>query len=112
MRSVIVMIAILILSWVATLLLPWWGVAVAAFLVALVAGQRPGRSFVVGFFGVGLFWLLMVILRDVPNEHILSTRMAALFHLPGRGDFILLTVAVGALVGGLSAWTGSLLSGK
>jgi hypothetical protein len=90
--------------------LPWWTVAVISFLVAVFTRQPPGRSFLAGFCGVGALWLVVALFRDIRNDHILSTRMAELFHLSGYNMFIVVTVLVGALVGGLAAWAGGLIN--
>lgn len=109
MRFVLSVILIAVLSAVAEYFLPWWTIAVVAFLVSLLTLMRPGKAFLAGFCGVALCWLIAALLRDIPNEHILSVRMAALFHLPNYALFIVVTIVVGGLVGGLAAWAGSLL---
>lgn len=110
MRFPITILAIIIVSLIAGTVTPWWSVAVVAFLVALIAGHRPGRGFLAGFLAIGLYWLAIALWRDAANEHILAGRMAVLFHLPGPYTFAAVTAIIGALVGGLSAWAGSLLS--
>jgi hypothetical protein len=112
MRFLMTIIAIAIVAAVGEFILPWWACAAAAFLVALQAGLTPGRSFVAGFCGIALFWLVAALMHDVTNHHILSRKMAVLFHLPGYGLFILVTVIVGGLIGGLSAWSGALLKSR
>jgi hypothetical protein len=112
MRFFVAIILIAILSAVAEYFLPWWTIAVVSFLVSLFAGFRPGRSFLLGFIGVGICWLVVALMHDIANQHILSTRMAALFHLPNYVLFIVVTVFLGALIGGLSACVGALFSPK
>jgi hypothetical protein len=94
---------------VAEFWLPWWSIAVVCFLVSFFAGLRGGKAFLAGFLGIALFWLVAALVHDVPNEHILSTRMAVLFKLPNYLLFILVTVVLGGLIGGLSAWAGALV---
>lgn len=106
MKFLLSVILIAALSAIAAFFLPWWSVAVVAFLVALVTG---GRGFLTGFVGVGLCWLLVALFRDIPNEHILSDRMAVLFHLPNHILFVAVTALVGGLIGGLAAWAGASL---
>jgi hypothetical protein len=110
MRFLIAVILITILSALAEYFLPWWSMAIVSFLVSLFAGFRPGRSFLLGFVGVGLCWLVTALMHDMANQHILSTRMAALFHLPNYLLFIVVTVFLGGLIGGLSACAGALFS--
>lgn len=112
MKMPITILAIIVVAFVAGTITPWWSVAVAAFLVALIAGHRPGRGFLAGFLAIGLYWLGLALYRDAANEHILAGRMAILFHLPGPYAFAAVTGIIGGLVGGLSAWAGSLLSAR
>jgi len=109
MRFWLFVLLIALLAAVAEQFLPWWSVAVVAFVVSAFANPKPGRAFRAGFCGIGLCWLVAALLHDIANEHILSTRMAALFHLPNYALFIVVTVFVGGLVGGLSAWAGALI---
>ena len=112
MRFFLGMVLIALLSAVGEYYLPWWVIAVVCFAVSLIVGLRPGRSFLMGFLGIAIFWADAALLHDVANQHILSTRMAALFHLPSSTMFICVTVLVGSLVGGLAAWAGALLRGN
>lgn len=112
MRFLLGMILIIILSAVAEYYLPWWTIAVVCFIVSLLSGQRPGRSFLMGFLGIATFWLGDAMLHDIANAHILSQKMAVLFHLPNYGLFIGVTVLIGGLVGGMAAWAAALLHGE
>ena len=85
---------------------------IIAFLVALVVDQRPGRAFLAGFLGVTLFWLSDILFKDAANSHLLSGRMAKLFHLPGYPMFIAVCVLLGALPAGLAALSAALLRAK
>jgi hypothetical protein len=109
MKLIITIVSIAVLSGVVSLFAPWWSVALVSFVVSLLLVQRPGRSFVAGFAGAGLWWLVAALYRDIPNDHLLSGRMAQLFHLPNGGAFIAITVVVGGLIGGLGAWAGGQL---
>lgn len=109
MKFLISVVAISLLSYWLGFFLPWWIPAPVAFLVTFFLPQKSGVSFLSGFVGVGLYWLVYALMRDVSNEHILSGRMAAIFGLPGTAFFMAVTVLVGALIGGLSAWSASLL---
>ncbi len=110
MKLLFTILSISLLTFVACTIAPWWIIAVIAFLVSLLARLRPGRGFLAGFLGIGLCWLALALFRDAANEHILAGRMATLFHLPGHYAFVGVTAFVGALVGGLAAWAGSLLA--
>jgi hypothetical protein len=107
MKFLIAIILIALCSAVTEYFLPWWVIAPISFLVVLAIRLKPRKAFMAGFWGIGLFWLIAALMKDIRNEHILSARMAALFHLPGYVLFIAVTVIVGGLVGGLSAWAAS-----
>src|SRR5580658_8683649 len=112
MRFLLAVMLIVFLSAIAEWFLPWWMIAVVSFIVSLLITMKPGKAFLAGFVGIGVFWLITSLLHDVPNEHILSARMAALFHLPNYGLFIVVTVFIGGLIGGLAALAGALLNRK
>jgi hypothetical protein len=95
-----------------TLTQQWWMIAVAAFLVLFFYTLPAGMSFLAGFLGIAVLWTVHAIMPDMANQHILSQRMAVLFHLPSSGTFIVVTVLVGSLLGGLAGWSGSLIRGS
>lgn len=111
MRTALFIIIIAIISAVAEVYLPWWTIAIVPFIAALVMNRKGSTSFIAGFLGIALFWLVAMLIKDIPNEHILSRRMAAVFMLPSYGLLMLIVTILGGLIGGLSAWAGGLLRG-
>ena len=109
MKFLLSVILIALLSAVAEMFMPWWSIAVVAFLVSLFVTLRPGSAFLAGFVGVAFFWLTSALIHDIANGHILSKKMAVLFHLPNYILFILVTAFIGGLIGGLSSWAGALI---
>lgn len=113
MKFVITTLLIALLSFLAGLYLPWWGFALAAFLVSALIQQRPGVSFLSGFLALFLLWAVLSWSMDAPNNSILATKIANILPLGGSViALILVTALVGALVGGLAALTGSFLQKK
>ncbi len=100
---------ILILSFASGYFLPWWVVAIAAFLAALLIGKTPGQSFWSGFIAVFSGWLALALFKTIPNDNMLAKKMAALFHLPNWIMLLAITVLIGGLVGGMSALSGVLV---
>lgn len=101
---------VIVLGMVAGMFLPWWSIAVVAFLVGVLMGQSVGLGFLSGFLGVFLLWGCLAIWIDVKNQSILSHKVAALFPLGGSSFLLILVTAfVGALVGGFAALSGSAL---
>lgn len=110
MRFLLSVLLIVVLGLVAGMFLPWWSIAIVAFLVALVMRQPVGIGFLSGFVGVFLLWGVLATWIDIANESILSHKMAALFPLGGSSFLLILVTAfVGALVGGFAALSGSSL---
>ena len=100
----------ILVSFVAGLYLPFWSVALVAFLVAIFIYQKPGMAYLAGFVSILLFWGLLAWWIDSQNDSILSKRMATIFPLGGSSALlILITAIVGAIIGGLSALSGSFL---
>src|ERR1022692_918531 len=95
---------ILILSFACSYFLPWWIVAIVAFLAALFIGKTPWQSFLSGFAAVFIVWTVLALLKSVPNDHILASRVVQLFPLPNNWIWVLVVTAfIGGLVGGMAA---------
>ncbi|MEP7257505.1 MAG: hypothetical protein ABI687_03940 [Flavitalea sp.] len=98
-----------LLGFVCGLYLPWWTITVAAFTVALLIVQSPGRAFLSGALGIFLLWGALSWIINAANNNLLSSKVA--FILPLNGSvflLILITAITGSLVGGLGALSGSL----
>jgi hypothetical protein len=100
---------ILILSFASGYFLPWWVVAIAAFLAAFFIGKTSGQSFWSGFGAVFIVWTVLALFKSIPNDHILVTRIAKMFHLPHWTFILFVTALIGGIVGGMSALSGVLL---
>lgn len=100
---------ILILSVLCGFILPWWVGAVIAFIAALVWGKKPAITFVAGFGGLFVAWMILALIKSIPNNNMLATRVATLFHLPHWFFLLMVTAMIGGLVGGLAALSGVLV---
>jgi hypothetical protein len=97
-----------LVSFVSGLYLPWWGIAIAAFLVSAAIPQKPAYSFLSGFLGVFLLWEVLAWWIDNKNGGILSQKIASIFGLDGSSLLlIIITSLLGALVAGFGALSGS-----
>ena len=113
MKFLISTLLIVLLSFLSGLYLPWWGIALAAFLVSALVPQRPGLSFLSGFLALFLLWASLAWAMDAANNSILSVKIAQILPLGGSSFLlILVTALVGALVGGGAALTASYLFRK
>lgn len=108
MKFIISTILIALLSLVAGMYLPWWSVALAAFLVIFLIKLGPLPAFFSGFLGVFICWSLIALSRDIANEGILSVKIAQVFPLGGsQALLIFISALIGGIVGGLAALTAS-----
>lgn len=113
MKFIVSIILTAILSYAFGIYLPWWSIALAAFAVAVLIPQQPGKSFLTGFIALFLFWLVLAFYIDIKNEHILSVKVAELiFKMQSSMLILLVTAIVGGLVGGFAALTGSYLRNR
>ncbi len=104
------LLLVFFLAVVAQLLLPWWSLAVVAFLVGLVLARSGKAAFLAGFVGAGLSWLLPALWLNTRNDGLLASRVAQLLPLGGSVPLLLLvTVLVAGLAGGLAALAGAWL---
>src|SRR5437879_12670895 len=93
---------------IAQYFLPWWTMAIVAFGFGYYFNNKAAISFLSGFIGVGILWLIMAYTIDVTTQSILTEKISKLFPL----NVFVLMVVVGGLVGGFAALTGSLMNGK
>ncbi|MBF9142718.1 hypothetical protein [Hymenobacter properus] len=103
-------ILILVLASAVQLDLPWWSLAVVAFVVGLAIAPTGRVAFWAGFAGAALSWLLPAAWLAYQNEGLLAHRMAQLLPLGGSvAALVLVAGLVAGLVGGLAALTGTWL---
>jgi len=110
MKFSVALILTALLSFIAGLYFPWWSIAIPAFLVALLVQQKAGMAFVSAFSALLLLWSGLAWWINVENENILAARIGELLGI-GNNPFllILITGAVGGLVAGFAAMSGSFL---
>lgn len=110
MKFFVSILLIALLSFAAGLYLPWWSLALVAFIVAALIHQRAGMAFLSGFLALFLLWGIIAFIIDQRNQHILSSKIATLLPLGGSSMLlILITSLIGALVAGFAAMAGSYL---
>lgn len=103
---------ILVLSFAASYFLPWWSIAIIAFIAGVICGHGAGKSFWSGFAAIFVAWTILALMKSIPNNNILANRVVQLFPLPHYWITILLVTAIiGGLVGGMAALSGALLRG-
>ncbi|NCD71269.1 hypothetical protein [Mucilaginibacter agri] len=102
-------VIIFIVTFASGFLFTWWAAAIIAFVATFYAGRTPGQSFWSGFSAVALVWGIHALLKSVPNDHILASRVATMVHLPNWIYLLIVTMIIGGLLGGMSALSGLLV---
>jgi len=107
MKFLIQLLGIFALAYVLELFLPWYYIAVAAFVMGYLLKSKA--NFLAGFLAIGILWFVKAWLLDSSGTSDLAERVAHIFTLPKKEFLFLVTSVVGGLVGGFAAWSGSLL---
>jgi hypothetical protein len=108
MKFIISIVLIALLSVTACLYLPWWTIALVAFLVAALIPQNPGKSFLTGFIALFLLWGSLAWFLSSNNNHILAHKVSVLIIKKNSAAMLVgLTAFIGALVAGFAALAGS-----
>lgn len=107
------MITICLIAIISSILqsfLPWYTLTIPCFIFGLIGKLKPLRSFIAGFAGIAISWTMMILIRDIQNHHILSKKLASLFPFQGNHIlFIIFCVLIGSILGGMFAWSASML---
>jgi hypothetical protein len=106
MKFVIQIVAIIVLALVLELFMPWWSIAIAAFIIGYVLKSKA--NFLAGLLGIALLWALKAWILDSSAAAPLAERVAAIFSLTTI-TLILVTAIIGGLVGGFAAMAGASL---
>ena len=104
MRFPIQILLIMILGYLLEMFLPWWGVAIAAFLGGVIITTHS--NFLAGFIAISLLWVGKALIADLSTDSDLADRVARIFMLHNKVLLLLLTFLLSGLVGGFSAMTG------
>ena len=97
-----------LIGFLAGLYMPWWGIAIAAFVVSAAIPQKPAFSFLSGFLGIFLLWEVLAWWIDNKNNGILSQKIATILPLGGSSVLlIVVTSIIGGLVAGFAALAGT-----
>lgn len=110
MKFFISVILIALLAFLVQLFLPWWSLAIVAFLVGLLIYQKAGMAFLSGFVALFLLWGGIALIINMQNQGLLAEKVAALLPLSGSSILlILVTALIGSLVAGLASLSGHYL---
>ncbi len=110
MKFILSIILTALLGFATCLFLPWWSIALAAFIVAVAIPQKPGKSFLTGFGALFLLWGGLSYWISSSNNHVLAHKISVLLIKTDNPLYLIVATAlIGALVAGLAALSGSFL---
>jgi hypothetical protein len=100
---------IAIFSFIVQMFLPWWSLALVAFMLSFLLGKKASKTFLSAFFGCGIVWLLMAFYSHFAKGDLMTSRIAALLSLHGTVMLYVGSFLVAAIAGGLAALSGFFL---
>ena len=113
MKFILTIILIAVLSYAANIFLPWWSIAIVAFLVSVLIPLKPGKAFLSGFLSVFFLWGGSSYFISSNNANILAQKISQLMiFMNSPLLLIILTGLTGGLVAGFAALSGSFLRYK
>ncbi len=108
MKFFISLVLTALLSFAACLYFPWWSIAVAAFMVAALIPQHPGKAFAAASLALFLLWGGLSFWINSNNQHLLASKISMLFfNVDNPFYLILMSALIGGLVAGSAALCGS-----
>lgn len=109
MKFILQILFIMVIGYLMELFLPWWSIAITAFLAGLLLTSN--LSFLAGFLASGSLWLLKAWLIDADAATPLVEKVAEIFTI-SKSMLFAVTFFLSALVGGFAALTGAILKPK
>ena len=110
MKFILQLVVIIILAHIFELFLPWYYIAVAAFLGGYIFKSKA--NFLAGFFAIALLWSIKAWWIETEGSTDLVQRVANILQVKYKVLLYLLTAVIGGLVGGFGALSGALLKRK
>jgi hypothetical protein len=98
MRLLGVILTSATLAWLLQMFLPWWSVAIAAFVASTFLARKGGHALWGSFLGGFALWVIMASIADLRNDSVLSDRVADIFFVQRPVLLILVTGIIGGLV--------------
>jgi hypothetical protein len=107
MKFLIQFVAILFAAHLLALFMPWYSIALAAFVMGYLL--KSNTNFLAGFSAIATLWIFNAWLIDSASSADLAERVTKLLMLKYEIVLFLAMAIIGGLVGGFAALTGSLL---
>ena len=110
MKIIVAAILTILLAFAFGIYLPWWSLAIAAFIVYALVPVKPGWAFISAFLGAFLLWGGMAWVISANNDHILAHRISqVILKKDDPLTLTLVTALIGAIVAGFAGLSGRLL---
>lgn len=109
MRTIITTLSIAIAGFVLQLFLPWWSLAVVAFLVGVSTDLNKFKIFLSALVGSALVWGGYALYIYTTTGAILTPKMAGVFGLSQAWLLVLVSALVAGIIGGMAGLTGKTL---
>ncbi len=109
MKFIVSIILTAFVAFATGLQLPWFFIAIAAFVIAVAIPQKGGKAFLSGFLALFLLWIIVAFIAQKNGGELVAKQVANI--IPLKGNILLLTLVtglIGGIVGGFGALTGSL----
>jgi hypothetical protein len=107
MKFLIQFVAILFSAHLLALFMPWYSIAIAAFMMGFLL--KSNTNFLAGFSAIAILWIFNAILINTGSSSDLTERVAKLLMVKYEIVLFGVMAVIGGLVGGFAALTGSLL---
>ncbi|MES2386937.1 MAG: hypothetical protein V4543_02960 [Bacteroidota bacterium] len=101
-RFLLFTVAIALLQW----FLPFWVLPAGTVFMAFVWGKTARETRNIGGWGAAASWLVLALVLDSQNYHILSRQVAAIFYMPSYALLYPLMLFIAWLTGTFAALTG------
>lgn len=110
MKTLLKIVLLICISWLLAYNLDWRFSLLMPFIVIVFVPHRYVLiDLMVGVVSIFLVWVTAALIIDGGNNSILSSRLAGLFGLPNGPTLVMVTGALGGILGGMGALTGHFL---
>ncbi|MCV9385421.1 hypothetical protein [Reichenbachiella ulvae] len=107
MLFIIRLVSIAGLSFLLSLIMPWWCLILVAGIICFLLPAGSFNALLSGLLGGGLLWMVMAWKIDVETNSIMSSKIVELFPVDDVNMLIIATGVLGGVAGALGAFTGN-----
>lgn len=109
MRFILAVVLTMILALGLHQFLPWWSIALGAFIVGLIIKTKPAYLFFSSFVAGLLLWGGTALLINSGNDGILASKIGTLFGGVGGLGIMIVSAVFGGIAAGMGGLSGCLL---